>query len=153
MSAESWLRKLNLPDSRISREYAPPLRASFSEGNTILMTQLVDLQDGTVDLLQPPDDQRLLLPGGNNNLGFANLYPDPDKHVRTFVPVMIADPAVPGVSFNMQLALRAAGEDPNKMEWNIAGSTLTREPKRYPIGYTGPSGPIPAVSTLNPPYT
>ncbi len=148
MSAESWLRKLNLPDSRISREYDTPLRAALSEGNTILITQLVDLPDGTVDLLQPPDDQRLLLPGGNNNLGFANLYPDPDKHVRTFVPVMIADPAVPGVSFNMQLALRAAGEDPNKMEWNIAGSTLTREPKRYPIGYTGPSGTIPAVSML-----
>src|SRR5258708_11058549 len=120
MSAESWLRKLNLPDSRISREYDTPLRAALSEGNTILITQLVDLPDGTVDLLQPPDDQRLLLPGGNNNLGFANLYPDPDKHVRTFVPAMIANPAVPGDSFNMQLALLTPEGTPHTMTTNTA---------------------------------
>jgi class 3 adenylate cyclase len=148
VSAESWLRKLDLPDSRISREYDTPLRAALSEGKTILITQLVDLPDGSLDLLQPPDDQRLLLPQGNNDLGIANLYPDPDKHVRTFIPVMIPDPAVPGVSFNMQLALRALGEDPSKKEWSIAGSTLTRAFRRYPIGYTGPSGTIPTVSML-----
>ncbi len=148
VSAESWLRKLNLPDSEISREYDTPFRAALSQGDTILITQLIDLPDGQVALLQPPDDQRLVLPGGNNNLGIANLFPDPDKHVRAFFPVMLPDPALPGLAFNMQLALRAIGEDPAKSEWHIAGTTFKRELTRVPIRYAGPSGTIPTISML-----
>ncbi|HEY6821548.1 MAG TPA: adenylate/guanylate cyclase domain-containing protein [Burkholderiales bacterium] len=148
VSAESWLRKLNLPDSAISREYDTPFRAALSQGNTILITQLIDLPDGQVTLLEPPDDQRLVLPGGNNDLGIANLFPDPDKHVRAFYPVMLPDPALPGLAFNMQLALRALGEDPSKPEWQIAGTTFKRELSRVPIRYAGPSGTIPTLSML-----
>jgi len=146
VSAEAWLRKLDLPDSNISREYDTPFRAALSRGNVVLITHLVDLPDGKLELLLPPDDQRLLLPGGNNDLGIANLYPDPDKHVRGFYPVMIADPAFPGLAFNMQMALRAANQDPGLAEWRIAGETIKRELKRMPIGYAGPPGTIPTVS-------
>ncbi|OGA67760.1 MAG: hypothetical protein A3G81_11555 [Betaproteobacteria bacterium RIFCSPLOWO2_12_FULL_65_14] len=148
VSAESWLRKLDLPDSQISREYDTPLRAALSEGKTVLITQLVELPDGSLDVLQPPDDQRFLLPGGKNDLGIANLHPDADKHVRSFIPVMIPDPSFPGLAFNMQLALRAAGADPNANEWTIAGATLRRELRRLPISYAGPPGTIPTVSLL-----
>ncbi len=148
VSAESWLRKLNLPDSRISREYDSAFRAALAQGKTILITHLVELPDGNLDLLQPPDDQRLLLPGGPKDLGIANLHPDGDKHVRSFYPVMIPDPAFPGLAFNMQLALRGAGADAGASEWQIAGVTLKRELKRYPIGYSGPSGTIPKISML-----
>ncbi len=148
VSAESWLRKLDLPDSQISREYDTPLRAALSEGKTVLITQLVELPDGSLDVLQPPEDQRFLLPGGKNDLGIANLHPDPDKHVRSFIPVMIPDPSYPGLAFNMQLALRAAGADPDASEWTIAGVTLKRELKRLPINYAGPPGTIPTVSLL-----
>ncbi len=148
VSAESWLRKLNLPDSQISREYDTPFRAALSKGNAILITHLVDLPNGELDLLQPPDDQRFLLPGGNNDLGIANLHPDADKHVRGFYPVMIPDPRIAGLAFNMQLALRAADADPTRAEWQIGGTTLKRELRRYPIGYAGPPGTIPTVSML-----
>jgi adenylate cyclase len=148
VSAESWLRKLNLPDSQISREYDTPFRAAISEGNTILITHLVELPDGKLELLQPPPDQKFLLPGGNNDLGIANLYPDADKHVRGFYPVMVPDPGFPGIAFNMQLALRAAGMDPGQSDWEIAGVRLKRELKRYPIGYVGPPGTIPTISML-----
>jgi adenylate cyclase len=148
VSAESWLKKLNLPDSEISRNYDSPLRASLSSGDKILITHLVELPNGDLGLLAPPDDQRLLLPGGNNDLGIANLHPDPDKHVRSFYPVMVPDPAIPGLAFNMQLSLRAAGKDPNLGEWEIGGTTLRRELKRYPIGYAGPPGTIHTVSML-----
>ena len=33
VSAEGWLRKLNLPDSEISRKYDSPLRAALAAGN------------------------------------------------------------------------------------------------------------------------
>jgi adenylate cyclase len=146
VSAEAWLRKLNLPDSNISREYDTPFRAALARGNVVLITHLVDTPDGKLDLLLPPDDQRLMLPGGVADLGIANLYPDPDKYVRGFYPVMIADPAFPGIAFNMQMALRAAGEDAGKPQWTIAGETIKRELKRMPIGYAGPPGTIPTLS-------
>ncbi len=148
VSAEAWLRKLNLPDSRISREYDSSFREALAQGDTILITQLIDLPEDKVALLAPPDDQRYVLPGGINDLGIANLFPDADKYVRGFYPVMDPDPARAGIAFNMQLALRAAGEDPGKAEWAIAGTTYTRDLKRVPISYAGPPGTIPTISML-----
>ena len=148
VSAEAWLSKLKVAGSRMSRDYDAPFRAALAKGDAILITHLVDLPNGELELLQPPLDQRLLLPGGNNDLGIANLHPDPDKHLRAFYPVMIPDRSHAGVAFGMQLALRAAGLDPAQDEWRVAGKTLKRELKRYPIGYAGPPGAIPAVSML-----
>jgi class 3 adenylate cyclase len=146
VSAEGWLRKLNLPDSEISRHYDSPLREALASGNKILITHLVDFPDGSSELLLPPDDQRLLLPGGIDDLGIANLHPDDDKHVRRFQPIMDPNPKAAGVGFGMQLALRAAGKDPSQPQWEIAGETLRREYGWRTIGYTGPSGTIPTVS-------
>jgi adenylate cyclase len=146
VSAESWLKKLNLPDSEISRNYDAPLRSALASGNKILITHLVELNNGELDLLMPPDDQRYLLPGGINDLGIANLFPDDDKYVRKFYPVMDPDPARPGVSFGLQLALRGAGKDPAQMEWEIGGVKLARSLERRWISYAGPSGTIPTVS-------
>jgi len=146
VSAEAWLRKLELPDSNISREYDSPFRAALARGNAVLISHLVQLPDGDSQLLMPPDDQRLLLPGGNHDTGIANLFPDPDKHVRGFYPVMIPDPALPGLAFNMQMALRAANQTAGQAEWRIAGEVIPRQLRRMPIGYTGPPGTIPTVS-------
>ncbi len=146
VSAEAWLRKLNLPNSEISRNYDSPLRAALAAGNKILITHLVELNNGDLNILMPPEDQRILLPGGIHDLGIANLQPDDDKHVRRFFPVMVPDPAFPGIGFAMQLALRAAGKDPSLPEWDIAGVRLNRELAPRWIGYTGPPGTIPTVS-------
>jgi adenylate cyclase len=146
VSAEAWLRKLSLPDSEVSRHYDSPLREALASGDKILITHLVSLPDGSSELLLPPDDQRLLLPGGIHDLGIANLHPDDDKHVRRFQPIMDPNPQAAGVGFAMQLALRAAGQDPAQTQWQIAGETLRREYGWKSIGYTGPSGTIPTVS-------
>ena len=148
VSAESWLRKLKLPNSDISRNYDAPLRAALASGDKILITHLVELPGGELELLAPPEDQRLLLPRGNHDLGIANLHPDADQHVRGFYPVMIPDPALPGLAFNLQLALRAAGLDAAAQEWKMGGVTLRREVQRYRIGYAGPPGTVPTVSML-----
>ncbi len=146
VSAEAWLKKLNLPDSEISRTYDSPLRAALSRGDKVLITHLVELNSGELELLLPPQDHLALLPGGINDLGIANLHPDDDKHVRRFYPVMVADPKFPGVGFAMQLALRGAGQDPAKTEWTIAGVKLDRTLAKRWIGYSGPPGTIPTVS-------
>ncbi|MBI2753721.1 MAG: adenylate/guanylate cyclase domain-containing protein [Betaproteobacteria bacterium] len=146
VSAESWLKKLDLPESELSRNYDSPLREALSRGDKILITHLVEMKGGELRLLLPPEDQVLLLPGGIHDLGIANLNPDDDKHVRHFYPVMIPDPKVPGIGFAMRLALRSAGKDPSQSEWDIAGVALNRERKSRTIGYTGPPGTIPTVS-------
>lgn len=146
VSAEAWLKKLDLPDSEISRNYDSPLRAALASGNKILITHLVELKNGDLTLLLPPEDQRYLLPGGIKDLGIANLHPDEDKHVRRFYPVMLADPSLPGIGFGTQLALRAAGKDADESQWEIAGTRLDRTLAPRWIGYAGPPGTIPTLS-------
>ncbi len=146
VSAESWLKKLNLPDSAASRNFDSPLRAALARGDKVLITQLVQVEGGKAQLLLPPEDHLLLLPAGIRDLGIGNLFPDDDKRIRHFYPSIAADAAFPGVGFAMQLALRAAGKDPSQDQWEIAGKALRREPELLSIGYTGPPGTISKVS-------
>ncbi len=146
VSAEDWLKKLNLPGTDTSRSYDSPFRAQLAAGNKILITQLIELSNGEGRLLLPPRDHLYLLPQGTNDLGIANLNPDDDNSVRRFLPVFDPDPDKPAMGFATQLALRAAGLDPALTEWDIAGVKLPREAQPRLIGYIGPPGTIPTVS-------
>jgi len=146
VSAEDWLKKLKLPGNDTSRSYDAPFRAQLAAGNKILITQLIELSNGEGRLLLPPRDHLYLLPQGTNDLGIANLNPDEDNSVRRFLTVFDPDPAKPAVGFATQLALRAAGLDPNLSEWDIAGVKLPRDAQPRLIGYVGPPGTIPTVS-------
>jgi adenylate cyclase len=145
VSAENWLRKLDLPESDISRSYDAPLRAAFARGNVVLITHLVTLKEGA-ELLMPPADQLLTLPRGIHDLGVGNLFPDEDKYIRHFFPAVDPDPRQPGLGLAMQLALRVIGGNPERSEWEIAGKRLTRRPETLAIRYAGPPGTIPTVS-------
>ena len=146
VSAESWLRKLNLPDNEISRTYDAPLRAQFVKGHKVLISHLVENSTGELELLAPPQDQMLLLPRGAGDTGIANLYPDSDKLVRHYYPVFIADHPG-GASFGVQLALRAIGGDPGAQQWTLGGETLERSKLELRnIGYVGPPGTVHTVS-------
>jgi len=146
VSAEDWLKKLNLPGTDTSRSYDSPFRAQLAAGNKILIMQLIELANGEGRLLLPPRDHLYLLPQGTNDLGIANLNPDEDNSVRRFLPVFDPDPGKPAMGFATQLALRAAGLDPALTEWDIAGVKLPREARPRLIGYVGPPGTIPTVS-------
>jgi len=146
VSAEDWLKKLKLPGNESSRSYDSPFRAQLAAGNKILITQLIELSNGEGRLLLPPRDHLYLLPQGINDLGIANLDPDEDNSVRSFLPVFDPDPGKPAVGFATQLALRAAGLDPTLPEWDIAGVKIMREARPRLIGYIGPPGSIPTVS-------
>ena len=146
VSAEDWLKKLNLPGTDSSRSYDSPFRAQLAAGNKILITQLVERPNGEGRLLLPPRDHLYLLPQGINDLGIANLDPDEDNSVRRFLPVFDPDPGKPAMAFATQLALRAAGLDPTRAEWDIAGVKIRREARPRLIGYVGPPGTILTVS-------
>ncbi|MCF8151391.1 MAG: adenylate/guanylate cyclase domain-containing protein [Burkholderiaceae bacterium] len=146
VSAEAWLHKLNLPDSEVSRNYDAPFRAQLAQGGKILIAQLVETSQGDMEVMGPPQDHLLMMPNGAYDTGIANLYPDSDKLVRTFYPVVIPDPEFPGVGFAMQLVLRATEGDSMADGWTIAGETFPRTRERRRIGYVGPPGSMMSVS-------
>jgi len=146
VSAEDWLKKLNLPGNDSSRSYDAPFRAQLAAGNKILITQLIELPNGEGRLLLPPRDHLYLLPQGINDLGIANLSPDEDNSVRRYLPAFDPDPNKPGMGFATQIALRVAGADPTLTEWTVAGVRLARDSVPRRIGYVGPPGTIPTVS-------
>lgn len=146
VSAEAWLRKLNLPDSDVSRIYDASFRGQLAQGRKILIAQLVETSQGDMEVIGPPQDHLLMMPNGAYDTGIANLYPDNDKLIRTFYPVVIPDPQFPGVSFAMQLALRATDGDSMADGWTFAGETYPRIRERRRIGYVGPPGSMLTVS-------
>lgn len=146
VSAEAWLRKLNLPDSEVSRNYDAPFRGQLAQGNKILIAQLVETSGGELELMGPPQDHLLMMPGGIFDTGVANHYPDGDRLVRTFYPVVIPEKEFPGVGFAMQLVLRATGGDTSASSWSYGGETYPRVRERRRIGFVGPPGSMLTVS-------
>ena len=146
VSAEAWLNKLNLPESDISRTYDAPFRGQLAQGKKVLIAQLVDTPAGFQEAIGPPQEHLLMLPGGAFDTGIANLYPDDDKIVRTFYPVVREEENYPGLGFAMQLVLRATDGDSMANGWSFAGVDYPRKLKRHRIGYIGPPGTMLTVS-------
>jgi adenylate cyclase len=146
VSAEAWLNKLNLPESDISRTYDAPFRGQLAEGKKILIAQLVETSLGEMELMGPPQEHLLMLPNGHFDTGIANLYPDEDKIVRTFYPLVREEENFPGVGFAMQLVLRATDGDSMADGWSYAGVDYPRKLQRHRIGYIGPPGTMLTVS-------
>jgi adenylate cyclase len=145
-SAETWLSRLKLPDTEISRTYDKPFREAMAAGNKVLVGHLIESSDGKVDLVLPPPEHYFLLPHQLQDVGLANLYPDEDSIVRRFYPVLIMQEGVPGLGFSTRLALYAAGLDPQAKSWNMGGINIAHELQSRSIGYVGPSGSIPRIS-------
>ena len=64
VSAESWLRKLDLPESETSRTYDIPIRAQLASGQVVLPGTLARNDRGEIEFLKPIDDHLFVLPGG-----------------------------------------------------------------------------------------
>ncbi|MBL8382581.1 MAG: adenylate/guanylate cyclase domain-containing protein [Burkholderiales bacterium] len=145
-SAETWLKRLDLPDTEISRTYDSAFRERLAAGGKILVGHLIENSRGASELVLPPPEHYFLLPGQLQDVGLANLFPDRDSIVRRFYPVLVTQPGVPGIGFSTQLALRAAGQDPGASVWEVGGAALPRSVAARTIGYVGPPNSIPRVS-------
>lgn len=81
----------------------------------------METSGGELELMGPPQDHLLMMPNGVFDTGVANHYPDGDRLVRTFYPVVIPEKEFPGVGFAMQLVLRATGGDTSAPSWTCYG--------------------------------
>lgn len=145
-SAETWLKRLDLPDTAISRTYDSGFRERLAAGRKVLVGHLIENSRGESELVLPPKEHYYLLPGQLGDVGLANLFPDADSIVRRFYPVLLSEPGLPGLGFSTQLALRVAEQDPAAASWRIAGEVIERRLAARIIGYVGPANSIPRVS-------
>ena len=86
ISAESWLKRLNLPNRNESRIYDVPLRAQLAAGQVVLASNMVIDDNGKRKILLPIWDYWNSLSGKLDDIGLTNFYNDPDGTIRQFSP-------------------------------------------------------------------
>ncbi len=153
VSAESWLKKLELPGSEKSRMYDVPMRAQLATGQVVLIGWVASNDKGESELLLPIEDYLFSLPRGRADVGLANFYCDADGVVRRFVPTLFDEGTLPRLTFAALLAVKAKGIEPSSVSWSLGGPEVCNTAVPQPIGFVGPPGTISRLSfarLLNP---
>ncbi len=145
VSAESWLKKLELPGSDRSRTFDVPMRAQLATGQVVLIGWVASNDKGESELLLPIEDYLYALPGNIADVGLANFYSDDDGVVRRFVPTLFDDGTVPNLTLATLLAVKASGLEPSSRSWSLGGRQIYNTPIPHPIGFLGPPGTIPRL--------
>ena len=110
ISPESWLRKLNLPESEKSRTFDLPFREQLAAGQVVLAGNLAADAPEPEKVRLPLPDYWGSLPGKLEDVGLVNLYNDPDGVIRRFVPVVPVTKGEAWVTFAQLLAERGRGQ-------------------------------------------
>ena len=147
VSAEGWLRKLNLPDSNIWRNYDSPLRAALACGNVMLITHLVRCQRTTRACCCR---RRPALPAARRHQRPRHREPVSRTTTSTcarFFPVIDPDPATAGrrLRHAARAARRRAGSDPGGVG-NRRRERCSASSAHAASAIAGPPGTIPTVS-------
>ncbi|MGE0085623.1 MAG: adenylate/guanylate cyclase domain-containing protein [Desulfococcaceae bacterium] len=140
VSAESWLKRIQTTETTLSRTFDIPLREQIGSGGVILIGTVVRNQENKTELLLPVNDYLFSLPGVHQDIGLSNLYSDDDEVIRFFIPRILKDEHLSGLTFAPLLAERAAGNLSEK-----GGSSFDESLPR-PIGFIGPPGTFPRIS-------
>ena len=135
VSAESWLKRLKLPDSNQSRTYDLALREQLASGQVLLAGNLVVDEGGKRKVLLPISDYWSSLPGKLDDVGLVNFYNDPDGVIRQFLSEIVDDDGEVWVTLATLLAERAS-----------PGTRVGEGQSRRYISFAGPPGTIPRLS-------
>ncbi|MFH1594850.1 MAG: adenylate/guanylate cyclase domain-containing protein [Pseudomonadota bacterium] len=135
VSAESWLKRLKLPESDQSRTYDLPFREQLASGRVILAGDLVIDADGKEKALLPLPDYWGSLPEKLDDVGLVKLYGDSDGVIRRLLTAITTAAGEAWVTFGKLLAERAA-----------AGEAGQEIPSLSFIGFSGPPDTIPRIS-------
>jgi len=147
VSAESWLRRIEVQDSELSRIYDIPMRAQLNAGGVVLIALLAQNDRGQSEILMPVADYLYALPGGPSDTGFSNLYLDADGVVRRFLPVLLKGNRFPRQTLADLLARRAAEKariSEKPLVYHAPDDLVS--PSR--IGFIGPPRTFPKISVV-----
>ncbi len=134
ISAESWLREIDLSENSLSRTFDIPFREQLNSGMVILIGTYLPSKSGD-PFIWPVNDYLFSLKGAWNDIGLSNLYTDDDEVIRSYVIKIVDDPRFHGMTFAPLLAKRAE---------NISFPIPLSVPR--PIGFSGPPGTFPRIS-------
>lgn len=146
VSAEAWLKKLNLPGNNMSRTYDISMRAQLAQGKVVLAGLLAFNERGEGEYLLPLDDYVIVLPDQLASVGLTNMFSDADGVVRNFIPALFEDDRLPSLTFATLLAVKAEGLDPKSTGWSFGGSEIANTQTPRCIGFVGPPKSIPRLS-------
>lgn len=146
VSAESWLKNLEVSLTDKSRTYDIPMRTQLASGQVVLIASIAEDDQGNCHLLLPISDYLFSLPGGPTDVGLVNFYMDKDGVVRRFSPIFFDDETIPNLTFAALLAVRARGLDPTSSSWPLGHWEVPNRVYPYTIGFVGPPGTIPRIS-------
>lgn len=145
VSAESWLKRIDIPESELSRTYDIPIRTQLSSGKVVLIANLIKNDLGRNEILMPVVDYLYALPNGPADVGFSNLYLDDDDVVRRFIPILLEDIKSPRQTFPALLARRAIELSPGyRISKGTEGDKISFSPET--IGFVGPPKTFPRIS-------
>jgi adenylate cyclase len=133
VSAEAWLKKLDLPSGR-SRTYDLALRQQLAAGKVILAGNLLLEERGKSETLLPIPEYYFSLPRRLDDVGLTNFYNDPDGVIRRFPTILPDSEGDTWPTFGALLADRARDGKPS----------LTSQLKR--IGFAGPPATFPRLA-------
>jgi adenylate cyclase len=134
ISAEAWLKKLDLPAGK-SRTFDLELRRQFAAGKVILAGGMMADEQGHSKILLPIQDYYFSLPRQLDDVGLTNFYNDADGVVRRFVSALSDAEGEIWPTFAALLTQRAAAGDMPKAS----------QAQSY-IGFAGPPGTFPRLS-------
>jgi len=156
ISPESWLARMQLPGSDISRRYDAPFRAQINGGRLIQAGSRLPGNATEDDFLLLPDREYLLsVPDFDfvNHIGLAELENDADGTIRNFsirprlkLGEALQRENLPRYSFAALLAARAAGAKAGHADKGLQALGIAADSTRRPITFAGPPGSIPRLS-------
>jgi len=150
VSAESWLKQIKWPRESVSRTFDIPMRQQLNSGDVVLIGIVVNTAEGKEKTILPVFDYLFSLPGAHQDIGLANLYPDNDEIVRSYIPRYFDDGKEPSLTFAVLLAKRANKKSSeNNKDSSYTAPDIPDTPLPQPIGYVGPPGTFPRISFEN----
>ncbi|QTA78336.1 Adenylate/guanylate cyclase domain-containing protein, CHASE2 domain-containing [Desulfonema limicola] len=150
VSAESWLNQIKWPLESMSRTFDIPMRQQLNSGDVVLIGIVVKTREGEEQVILPVFDYLFSLPGAHEDIGLANLYPDNDEIIRSFIPRFFDDSREPSLTFATLIAKRAVEKNPADFQKIFyPGSDFPDTSLPRAIGYVGPPGTFPRVCFEN----
>lgn len=146
VSAESWLKKLDVAGTDISRTHDISMRKQLASGHVVLSGTVAGIDQGKGQLILPLDEHLFVLPRGLADVGLTNFFPDADGVMRHFVPALFDDGMPPSLTFAALLSVRAAGLEINSPGFLFEKWEMPNGPLPQRIGFVGPPGTIPRIS-------
>jgi len=154
ISLEQWLQRQKATVDPAIATYDVPIREEIASGQLIMVTSLLQTQEGFDDFLLPAPEHLLSIPNFDiaSHVGIADLISDSDGGVRHFSmkpKLKLAKESdgnyLPSLTFAALISVHAINGATNAQKWDFGKISRSNNTDQHRISYTGPPGTIPRI--------